>query len=56
MAYAYALRTHDDGFNLSVRTVVCWNWGWVLVVHRVQSFEPMRYAPGSAKIPSLPAI
>lgn len=47
LAYTYALGTRDDGFNLPVRTDVFWNAGWILAIHRVQSFEPVRYAHGS---------
>lgn len=47
LAYAYALGTRDDDFNLPVRTDVFWKDGWLLAVHRVQSFEPVRYLHGS---------
>lgn len=46
MAYFYALGTRDDNFNAPVRTDVFWRDQYLLVIHQVESFEPVKAAHG----------
>jgi hypothetical protein len=47
LAYLYGMGTREDVFNVPVRTDVFWKDEWILAIHQVESFEPVRYFHGS---------